>query len=189
MTGPVRPGPARLTVGDALELKEIRAACPHLDAAARHVRDLATMPHDRRGDLLPDWMDRVLADDLPALHSLVTGRRLDQDAVTAGLSSSWSSGQVEGQVTRINLIKRQGYGRAGLDLLRKRILLDLRPSSQPVLVSARPSQATEARFGSTGSIACSGSGRSRSHRATVGQWGRCVRRRVAGVPVRSSSTR
>lgn len=45
--------------------------------------------------------------------------------MTAGLSSSWSSGQVEGQVTRIKLIKRQGYGRAGLDLLRKRILLDL----------------------------------------------------------------
>jgi len=70
-------------------------------------------------------MDRVLADDLPALHSLITGLRRDQDAVTAGLSSSWSSGQVEGQVTHIKLIKRQGYGRASLDLLRKRILLDL----------------------------------------------------------------
>ncbi|MFG2312072.1 ISL3 family transposase [Streptomyces sp. NPDC048566] len=117
--------PDRLTAGDALELKEIRATCPHLDVAARHVRDFATMLHDRRGDLLSDWMDRVLADDLPALHSLVTGLRRDQDAVTAGLSSSWSSGQVEGQVTRIKLIKRQGYGRASLDLLRKRILLDL----------------------------------------------------------------
>ncbi|MFG2873923.1 transposase [Streptomyces sp. NPDC048337] len=47
----------------------------------------------------------------------------DQDAVVAGLSSTWSSGQVEGQVTRVKLIKRAGYGRAKLDLLRTRILL------------------------------------------------------------------
>jgi hypothetical protein len=104
--------PDRLASGDAQELKEIRGACPHLDAAARHVRDFAAMLHARRGDLLPDWMDSVLADDLPALQSLVTGLRRDQDAVVAGLSSSWSSGQVEGQVTRIKLLKRKGYGRA-----------------------------------------------------------------------------
>ncbi|MFE5948600.1 transposase [Streptomyces sp. NPDC056480] len=115
--------PDVLPAGDAQELKEVRAACLHLDAAARHVRDFAAMLQERRGDLLPDWMDRVLADDLLALHSLVTGLRRDQDAVVVGLSSSWSSGQVEGQVTRIKLIKRKGYGRASLDLLRKRILL------------------------------------------------------------------
>ncbi|MFJ6138452.1 ISL3 family transposase [Kitasatospora sp. NPDC092286] len=115
--------PARLTADDAQELKEIRADYPHLDATAGHVRDFAAMLHDRRGDLLPEWMTRVLADDLPALHSLVTGLRRDQDAVAAGLSSTWSSGQVEGHVTRIKLLKRKGYGRANLDLLRRRILL------------------------------------------------------------------
>ncbi|MGW7824707.1 ISL3 family transposase [Streptomyces puniciscabiei] len=115
--------PDRLSSSDAQELKEIRTACSHLDATARHVRDFATMIHDRRGDLLPDWMNRVLGDDLPALHSLVTGLRRDQDAVIAGLSSPWSSGQVEGHVTRIKLLKRKGYGRASLALLRRRILL------------------------------------------------------------------
>lgn len=68
-------------------------------------------------------MDRVLADDLPALHPLANGMERDLDAVTAGLSTPWSSGQVEGQVTRIKLLKRMGYGRANLDLLRRRILL------------------------------------------------------------------
>lgn len=115
--------PDRLSSSDAQELKEICATCPHLDATARHVRDFATMLHDRRGDLLLDWMNRVLADDLPALHSLITGLRRDQDAVIAGLSSHWSSGQVEGHVTRIKLLKRKGYGRANLDLLRRRVLL------------------------------------------------------------------
>ncbi|WP_405894755.1 hypothetical protein OG612_41130 [Streptomyces sp. NBC_01527] len=78
--------PERLSAGDAQELKEVRAVCPHLDAAAAHVRDSAAMLHDRRGALLPDWMTRVLADGLPALHSPVTGLRRDQDAVVAGLS-------------------------------------------------------------------------------------------------------
>ncbi|MEU9146548.1 transposase [Streptomyces sp. NPDC048349] len=115
--------PEHLTPADAAELKEIRTACPHLDAAARHVHDFAEMLHHLRGDQLPDWMNRVLADDLPALHSLVIGLRRDFDAVTAGLSTSWSSGQVEGHVTRVKLLKRMGYGRANLDLLRQRVLL------------------------------------------------------------------
>jgi transposase len=34
-----------------------------------------------------------------------------------------SSGAVEGHVNRIKMIKRQMYGRAGFDLLRKRVLL------------------------------------------------------------------
>jgi transposase len=67
-------------------------------------------------------MDAVSADDLPALHSLVTGLRR-QDAVTNGLSLPYSSGQVEGTVNRIIMIKRQMFGRANFDLLRKRVLL------------------------------------------------------------------
>ncbi len=81
------------------------------------------MMRDLRGDQLPGWMDRVLADELPALHSLVNGLQRDLDAVTAALTSPWSSGQVEGQVTRVKLLKRMGFGRAHLDLLRRRILL------------------------------------------------------------------
>ncbi|MFH8837272.1 ISL3 family transposase [Streptomyces sp. NPDC017868] len=118
----IMTNPAHLTETDATELKEIRAACPELDAAARHVRDFADMMRDLRGELLPSWMERVLADDLPALHSLVNGLRRDHDAVTAALTTSWSSGQVEGQVTRVKLLKRMGFGRANLGLLRQRVL-------------------------------------------------------------------
>jgi hypothetical protein len=118
----IMTNPGNLAEADAAELKEIRAACPHLDATARHVRDFADMVRDLRGEELPAWMDRVLADDLPALHSLVNGMKRDLDAVTAGLSTPWSSGQVEGHVTRAKLLKRMGFGRANLDLLRRRIL-------------------------------------------------------------------
>jgi transposase len=65
----------------------------------------------------------VDASDVKKLRSFANGPRKDLDAVTAGLTLPWNSGAVEGQVTRIKLLKRQGYGRAGFDLLRQRILL------------------------------------------------------------------
>lgn len=46
----------------------------------------------------------------------------DWDAVVAGLSQEWSTGPVEGQINRLKMLKRQMYGRAGVDLLRARVL-------------------------------------------------------------------
>ena len=40
----------------------------------------------------------------------------------AGLTMEYNSGPVEGQVNRIKMMKRQMFGRAKFDLLRKRIL-------------------------------------------------------------------
>jgi len=34
----------------------------------------------------------------------------------------WSNGPTEGHVNRLKFLKRQGYGRAGFDLLRRRVL-------------------------------------------------------------------
>lgn len=75
------------------------------------------------GQQLPAWIDRVRQDDLPHLRQFADGLQHDYDAVIAGLSTPWSSGQVEGQNTRAKLVKRAGYGRANFDLLRKRILI------------------------------------------------------------------
>lgn len=118
----IMTAPDRLSETDVAELKEIRTGCPHLDLTVRHVRDFAAMMRDQNAAALPDWMDRVIADDLPALHSLVNGFRRDLDAVTAAFATPWNSGQVEGHVTRAKLLKRMGFGRAHLPLLRKRIL-------------------------------------------------------------------
>ncbi|MFD5029171.1 hypothetical protein ACFWM0_01880 [Streptomyces sp. NPDC058405] len=47
----------------------------------------------------------------------------DLDAVAAGLTLPWNSGVVEGHVDRIKMLKREMFGRAGFELLRKRLLL------------------------------------------------------------------
>ena len=62
----------------------------------------------------------------PASRSFAKGLKQDLDAVTNGLTMPWSSGPVEGRVNHIKMIKRQMFGRAGLPLLRKRVLLTAR---------------------------------------------------------------
>jgi transposase len=51
------------------------------------------------------------------------GLQQDGAAVKAALTTPWSSGQTEGQVGKLKLLKRQTFGRAKFDLLRRRVLL------------------------------------------------------------------
>jgi transposase len=115
--------PETLPEAEQLLLKTVRTQCPEIDALTRHVRAFAVMLTERQGERLPDWLAAVRQDDLPSLHTLAAGIDRDRDAVIAGLTLPWSSGAVEGHVNRIKMIKRQMYGRAGFNLLRKRVLL------------------------------------------------------------------
>jgi transposase len=67
--------------------------------------------------------DRVERDELPQLRSFAAGLKRDLAAVVNGLTTPYGSGAVEGTVNRIKTLKRQMYGRANFDLLRKRVLL------------------------------------------------------------------
>jgi len=91
-------------------------------AVREHIRRFAEIMVDRRGHDLAEWMTDVDTTGSQALRSFVTGLRRDLDAVTAGLTLVHNSGPVEGHVNRIKMLKRQMYGRANLDLLRKRII-------------------------------------------------------------------
>ncbi len=117
--------PDHLQAGEQAQLAAIRARCPHIDALAGHVTAFAEMMTARTGSRdLEAWLAAVEADDQAGLRSLAAGIRTDQQAVTNGLTLHWNSGRVEGTVKKIiKMIKRQMYGRAGFDLLRKRVIL------------------------------------------------------------------
>jgi len=71
----------------------------------------------------PDALAAWLADaESGPLASFVAGLRADQPAVDAALRQPWSSGQVEGTINKLKLLKRQMYGRANLDLLEARLM-------------------------------------------------------------------
>jgi transposase len=104
-------------------LTDLRGHCAQLDRLAGHVTSFAKMMTKRTEEQqLASWLERVEADDQPELHTFAAGIRHDLAAVTAGLTLPYSSGPTEGNVNRVKAIKRQMYGRANLDLLRKRVI-------------------------------------------------------------------
>ena len=75
------------------------------------------MVRERRGHDLEAWMTAATDSGIDALARFARGLQEDLAAVTAGLTLDWSNGPVEGQITRLKLLKRQGYGRAGFRAL------------------------------------------------------------------------
>jgi transposase len=71
---------------------------------------------------LDQWLQDAETSELRPFTSLSHGIQSDHAAVVNGLTLPWSTGPVEGTVTRIKLLKRQGYGRASTQLLRRRIV-------------------------------------------------------------------
>jgi Transposase len=72
---------------------------------------------------LEAWLADARASGVRAVETFAAGLEQDGAAVRAALTTPWSNGQSEGQITRLKLLKRQMYGRVGLDLLRRRTLL------------------------------------------------------------------
>jgi Transposase len=97
-----------------------RAAGAAIQALIGHVRGFAAMMRKLTGTRdLPQWTAGVQTSDLNGLPNFANGIQRDLAAVTNALSLSYSSGPVKGHVNRIKTIKRQMYGRANFDLLRR----------------------------------------------------------------------
>ncbi|GHF77559.1 ISL3 family transposase [Kitasatospora xanthocidica] len=106
-------------------LEDLCERNPALATTTEYARRLATMVRERRSEhlALDVWLADVRLDGQPEFRTLAGGIRRDHTAVLAALTTTFTSGAVEGNVTRIKLLKRQMYGRADFDLLRRRILL------------------------------------------------------------------
>ena len=95
--------------------EEIRIAMRLANEFGRIVRD---------GDLpaLEPWLLAAESSHLGEFARFALVLRRDLPAVEAALTCDWSNGQTEGQINRLKMLKRQMYGRASLDLLKRRFL-------------------------------------------------------------------
>ena len=111
----LRAGPARSR--EALRLAEagLRVSAA-LFAVGRHSKQQAAA--------LDAWLQSCQASSSVELQNFVAVLQRDYAAVKAALTFPWSNGPVEGHINRLKLIKRSGYGRIQLDLLRQRVLYD-----------------------------------------------------------------
>jgi transposase len=123
VTGWICRHPDNLTSADTDRLTALLDRCPELATANQLVRSFAAMLTHRTGHQLTDWIANAIDSGLAGISHFAQGLIADLGAVTAGLTLPWNSGPVEGNVNRIKMIKRQMYGRANFDLLRKRVLL------------------------------------------------------------------
>jgi transposase len=115
--------PADLNPEESTFLDRLWGLCPELKGAAELAREFAGIVRNRWLASWADWLSKT-QEPLVAreMRSFADGLKQDEAAVKAALALEWSNGQVEGQINRLKLLKRQMFGRAGFELLRSRVL-------------------------------------------------------------------
>lgn len=103
-------------------IEQISAELPKLGQVISQARQFATMLREHTVDELSTWMEQAEASGYRVWKNFASGMRQDHDAVEAALTHAWSNGSTEGHINRLKCLKRQMYGRAKDDLLRKRVL-------------------------------------------------------------------
>jgi transposase len=114
--------PDSLSESEQELVRQVSASHPQLEKATALAQAFAEMVRQRQADQLGDWLEGAQGSGIGVLRRFAVSLRQDEAAVGAALSLPWSNGPTEGHVNRLKLLKRQMYGRAGLDLLRIRTL-------------------------------------------------------------------
>jgi transposase len=113
--------PAQLTLEEKSALTWMQQD-PSVKTLSTLIQQFTAMFRERRAEALDNWLEACRKSGIVSLSTFARGLQNDYAAVRAALENEWSNGQVEGQVNRLKFIKRQMYGRANFDLLRKRVI-------------------------------------------------------------------
>ncbi|SRR6266487_130103 len=103
-------------------LAQLCEADQEIREANELILEFTTMLRERKGERFDAWLEKVEQQGISELRGFAQSLKKDYDAVKAGLTLPWSQGPVEGHVHRLKLIKRQAYGQASFQTLRKRVL-------------------------------------------------------------------
>jgi transposase len=103
-------------------IERISAEQPKLATTISQARALAAMIRERKADQWDDWLAQASESEYRVWRNFAAGLKQDGEAVQAALRLPWSNGPTEGHINRLKCLKRQMYGRAKDDLLRKRVL-------------------------------------------------------------------
>ena len=113
---------ARLTGDQQVMSHRLLAAAPEIQQAGQQLMTFRRLLQERDAPGLEPWLTTAAASAVREVRAFAASLRQDPPAVQAALDYAWSSGPVEGQVTKIKLVKRQMYGRGNFDLLKRRVM-------------------------------------------------------------------
>ncbi|MFE1873848.1 hypothetical protein ACFW9N_23655 [Streptomyces sp. NPDC059496] len=116
-----RPGHRSPQTND--RLPRLLDHCPELRHTHDLVRRFAAMLDNRDATPLPGWLNDLANSGLTPLAGLAGALREDRHAVAQGITTPYNSGVNEGRITDVKLQKRLMAGRAGVSLLRHRVVL------------------------------------------------------------------
>jgi transposase len=114
--------PTTRTENQQSQVARLRALDPVVAEAVSLVEGFAALLRKQGGTTLKEWQEKAGGSASIELRRFAEGLQRDQSAVQAAVDLAWSNGPVEGAINRLKTIKRQMYGRAGLPLLRARVL-------------------------------------------------------------------
>src|SRR5260370_30830215 len=112
----------KLTPEEQADLLTLRQSHPEVNQTYDLVQQFAQMLRTRTGEQLDTWLAKVAESQIPEFQSFLLGIERDKLAIAAGFTFPHTNGDVEGNITKLNLLKRMGYGSAGFPLLRQRVL-------------------------------------------------------------------
>jgi transposase len=108
-----------LAKAESVTVAAIESGMPLLVAARELIASFQAMVRKKSLADLEPWLERARSS---LVASFANGVVKDKAAVSAAITSPWSNGQTEGQITKLKLVKRQMYGRGKLDLLQARVI-------------------------------------------------------------------
>jgi transposase len=113
---------AELTSQQAQIVDTLKRQCPGFAVMRKLVFSFRAILRGGKVTTLHRWMEEARKTGIYSLVRFVRTLKQDLGAVEAAVSEPWSNGPVEGQLNRLKMLKRQMYGRAGIELLRARLL-------------------------------------------------------------------
>jgi len=127
----MKPRPM-LTPRQVTKVQAMKDASPDFVAMRAFAMRFRGIMRSGDTDKLTTWIDDVLGSGIYAMQRFGKSLRQDLDAVRNAMTEPWSNGQAEGQINRLKTPKRAMYGRAGVELLRARMLPLQQPTSHTV---------------------------------------------------------
>jgi transposase len=130
----VTRGADQMTDEQRLLFDRIATQCPEVVELRPIALALRTALTAGDSSKLRQWIEGARRCEFGAVVRFALRSEEDLSPVAVAVETSWSIGQVEGQMNRLKMIKRQMYGRAGFELLRARVL----PHSSAIAAGASP---------------------------------------------------
>jgi transposase len=112
-------GRDRLSKPETITVAAVEGGVPLLTEAREIIAAFQAMIRKRAPDSFDHWLEQAKSS---LIGSFANGILKDRAAVVAAITSPWSNGQTEGQITKLKLVKRQMYGRGKIDLLQARVI-------------------------------------------------------------------